>query len=544
MRTKSSPCWMPSLFNGRRGTTENMTLKEALKTGKFAITCEFVPGRGSGGPAIEAAAQFARDIQASDVEIEAISLTDNPGGTPAILPDVLGTEIQKEGIDALVHFSCRDLNRNGMESRAMALARNGITNLLVISGDYTEGGYEGRATPVFDMDSVQTIAYLKAMNAGLKIPGRKPGSTVTLPPTDFLVAAAVSPFKMTESELMAQFFKLERKIAAGADFIIPQLGYDMRRFFEILRYMAARNIKVPVIGNVYVLSHGAAKAMAAGRVPGCVVNDELVKVLAEEAKAEDKGKAARLERAAKMVAMFKGMGYAGAHIGGFGLKTADFVTIIQRAEELGPRWEEFLPEVQFGNDSEYYAFPKPERYVITKPDPDPLPALGLSRKTIPYRFAMLMHVILFEPRSPIYKLAQRYFMAVKEGTWLYKFTHGFEWWIKRQMFGCRNCGDCAMSDTAYFCPMHNCAKKLRNGPCGGSCNGMCEAFPDSKRCAWTVVYDRMKSSGDLGKLRQGYVPARNAALEDTSGWANYYLGKDHHKQEAPKAEAEKVGTPS
>lgn len=507
-----------------------MTLREALADGKFAVTCEFVPGRGSEGPAVEAAARFARDVKAAEVDIHAVSLTDSPGGTPAILPDVLAAEIQNEGLDALVHFSCRDLNRNAMEARAMALAHAGINNLLVVTGDSPESAYEGSAPSVFDLDSVQAITYLKAMNEGLPVPGRKPGTTTKLPATQFLVGAAVSPFKMTEEELMPQYFKLERKIAAGADFIIPQLGYNMRRFFEIPRYLAARGHDLPVIGNVYVLSYGAAKAMAAGKVPGCVVPDDLLQVLAEEARADDKGKAARLERAAKMVAMFRGMGFAGAHIGGFNLKTEDFLTIVRRAGELEARWEELLPEVQFGGRDEFYGFPEPTQYRIERPDPDPLPGLGAGRKPLPYRFALLMHAILFEPRSPCYKLAQRYFAAIPAEGLLYRLTHGFEWWIKRQIFGCRDCGDCALGDTAYFCPMNNCAKNQRNGACGGSRDTMCEVFPDRKRCAWAVVYQRLKSSANLEAMRKGYVPPRNAALENTSSWANFYLGRDYHKQ--------------
>lgn len=521
-----------------------MTLKEALDRGEFAITCEFVPGRGKGGPAVDAATQFARDIKATGVTVHAVSLTDNPGGNPAILPDVLAAEIQAEGLDALVHFSCRDMNRNAMESRAMALARTGIRNLLVISGDYPEGGYEGNAAPVFDLDSVQAIHYLKAMNEGLPVPGRKPGTTASLPPTGFTLAAAVSPFKFTEAELLPQYFKMERKIAAGADVIITQLGYDMRKFFEVRRYLASRHLKTPVIGNVYVLSLPAAKAMAANKVPGCVVSPKLVETLAEEAKAEDKGRAARMERAAKMVAVFKGMGFAGAHIGGFGLKTEDFAGIIRRAAELAPQWETFVPELQFGREGEYYAFPEPVRYTLDQPDPDPLAHVGTARKAVSYRFALMMHHMLFEAGSPVYKLAQRYFKALPDQGFLYRTTHGFEWWIKRQIFGCRDCGDCAMMDTAYFCPMHNCAKKQRNGPCGGSCNGMCEAFPDRKRCAWAVIYERLKSSADLDHMRAAYVPPRNAALENTSGWANFYLGRDHHKQPQPAEAGKKAAAPA
>jgi methylenetetrahydrofolate reductase (NADPH) len=520
-----------------------MTLNDALTRGEFVITCELVPGRGSGGPALDAVAQFARDVAAMPgAGIHAVSLTDNPGGSPAILPDALAAEALREGLDVLVHFSCRDSNRHAMEARAMALARAGIDNLLVVTGDYTENGYEGRAAPVFDLDAVQAIAYLKAMNRGLQVPGRKPGATATLPPTRFLVGAAVSPFKQTEAELMAQYMKMERKIAAGADFLITQLGYDMRKFLEVKRYLEARGLDVPLIGNVYVLSHGVGRAMAAGKVPGCVVSDELLRVLAGEARAEDKGKAARLERAARMLAVFKGLGFAGAHIGGFNLKAADFAGIVRRAAAIGDDWETCFGELRFSRPGEYFAFPEraPGRGGAAV-DPDPVPALGTCRRPPAYGFALLVHKLLFEPRSPLYKAARWYFGSLREGSLCYRATHAFEWWVKRLIFGCRDCGDCALLDTAYVCPMNHCAKQLRNGACGGSVDGMCEVYPETKRCAWTLIYERLKSAGKLDALRSQYVPPRDAALEATSGWANYYLERDYRARARRKADGGRAG---
>ncbi len=510
------------------------SLKKMMDNGEFVVTCEFVPGRGKAGPALDAAVQFAREVRQAGATIHAVSLTDNPGGAPAVLPDVIAAEVQKEGIEALVHFSCRDLNRNAMESRAMALARNGIRNLLVVTGDYATSGYEGQAAGVFDLDAVQAVRYLKAMNAGLEIPGRKPGTTERLAATDFFIGVGVSPFKFTEAELMMQFFKLERKIAAGADFVITQLGYDMRKALEVRRYLASRGLKTPVIGNVYVLSAAAGRTMAAGKVPGCVVTAELAKVLEAESKAEDKGKAARFERAAKMMAVLKGSGFNGVHIGGFGLKPQDIFHIVKRAGELGDRWESFIPELSFGRRNEYYAFPPPERYVLDAPDPDPWPRLGSAAKPFPYRMASLSHRLMFEPDAAVYKIMRAYFRAIPDKGILYRLTHGFEKIVKRLLFDCRDCGDCALPDMAYCCPMAKCAKKQRNGPCGGSLDGMCEVYPDDRRCVWTMVYERLKSSGDLEPHLPLYVPPRNAQLEDTAGWANFYLGRDHSRQPKTK----------
>ena len=504
-----------------------LKFRQALESGEFAITCEFVPGRGKGGAAVDAAPGFAREVVGSGLGVHAVSLTDNPGGNPAIMPDVLAAEIQSQGLDALVHFSCRDLNRNGFESRATSLARMGVNKILVVTGDYTESGFEGHAAGVFDLDSVQAVKYLKAMNAGLEVPGRKKDTFEHLPAMDFYVGAAVSPFKLTEEEYLPQFFKLERKVAAGADFVVPQLGYDMRKFFEVKRYMVSRGLDIPLLGNVYVLSFGAARAMHAGRIPGCVVTDELLEVLREESREPDKGKRKRLERAAKMVAMFKGMGFNGAHIGGFALKTEDFRFIIEEAEALAPRWEELVPEVSFGRKDEFYAFPPPERYRIDAHDADPVAGLGKARGSLLYGISSVVHNLGFEPGSIGSRMLRAYYRAIPEKGVLARLSHVFEHASKVMMFGCRNCGDCALPDMAYLCPQSGCAKQQRNGACGGSRDGMCEVYPDEKPCVWTLVYRRLRSQGKLEDMRSRYVPPRKTELDRTSGWANYFLGKDH-----------------
>ena len=509
-------------------------LREAFQQGEFTITCEFVPARGKSGPGVEAAIEFAKAAAASGTRIHAVSLTDNPGGNSALIPDALAPDVQKQGLDALVHCSCRDLNRNAMESRLMALSRAGVDNLLVVTGDYPASGFEGNAAAVFDLDSVQAIKYIKSMNAGIEVPGPKKGTTARLPQTNFLVAAGVSPFKLKEEELLPQFFKLEKKIAAGADFIITQLGYDMRKFLEVKRYMASRKLNVPLVGNVYVLSYGAAKTMNAGLVPGCVVTDELLSVLEGESKDADKGKKKRLERAAKMVAMFKGMGFAGVHIGGFGLKTEDFLFIVNRATELADQWESFIPEVAFGRKDEFYAFPPPKSYRPgAEVDEDPVLKLPAGASGFAYGFSMALHNLMFERDSLGSRLLTAHFKSLEKHPGLAAFAHFNETSLKRLCFKCRDCGDCALPDMAYCCPQGRCAKQQRNGPCGGSVRGMCEVYPDEKPCVWTRVYPRLKGAGRLAEMRSRYIGPRKMELVYTSGWANYFLNRDHAAPAAP-----------
>lgn len=513
-------------------------LREAFQNGEFTVTCEFVPARGKSGPGVDAAIEFATAAAASGTKIHAVSLTDNPGGNSAMIPDALAPDVQKQGLDALVHFSCRDLNRNAVESRLMALSRAGVDHLLVITGDYPASGFEGNAAAVFDLDSVQAIKYIKTMNAGIEVPGAKKGTTARLPPTNFFVAAGVSPFKLTEEELMPQFFKLEKKIAAGADFIITQLGYDMRKFLEVKRYMASRKLNVPLVGNVYVLSYGAAKTMNAGMVPGCVVTDELLSVLEAESKDADKGKKKRLERAAKMVAMFKGMGFSGVHIGGFGLKTEDFLFIVNRATELADQWESFIAEVSFGSKDEFYAFPPPKSYRPgAEVDQDPVQTLPSGASGFGYAISMVMHRIFFERDSLGLRFMTALHKLAGDRSVLARLFHQFEFDVKEVCFKCRDCGDCALPDMAYCCPQGRCAKQQRNGPCGGSVRGMCEVYPDETPCVWTRVYPRLKGARKLEEMRTQYVPPRKMQLAYTSAWANFYLNRDHA---APVVKADPV----
>jgi methylenetetrahydrofolate reductase (NADPH) len=501
--------------------------KEKLLDGKeFVVTCEFVPGRGSTGRSIEESIEFGKKAVASNLPVHAISITDNPGGNPAISPDVLGKELLGIGVAPLIHFASTDSNRNMIESRAYSLARDGIENLLVITGDCPVGGYEGMAKPIFDLGSVQMIQYLKDMNKGLQIPGRKKGTVDKLPATDFFVGCVVSPFKKFEAELMTQFFKLEKKVKAGADFIIPQLGYDMRKFAEIIKYMKYRNINVPILGNVYVVSRPVARLMNKGHIPGCVVTDSLLKKIEEEAAAPDKGKKARLERAAQMMSIFRGLRFNGVHIGGFGLKYEDFEFIIKRSEEIGDKWREYISNFQYGQEGEFYLFPDDPELTFAEEKLVPVAMPRKSGKSLHFLTSLIFHRCVFTEGAIGYKIAKLVYKMLEKLKFLGRFVYFLERQIKSLLFDCQECGDCALFDLAYLCPMSKCAKFQRNGPCGGSRHGMCES-DDKKKCVWTLAYKRFSSAKKLDYFRTEYVPPVNCSLSKTSSWANLFLNRCH-----------------
>ena len=506
---------------------ENNRFKQALSQRKeFIYTLELVPGRGSRGKTQDDILKTAEKAAKSRL-VHALSITDNPGGHPALSPNVIGLEISRLGIDPLIHFTCKDKNRNQIESTLYFLDRTGISNLLLMTGDFPLYGFEGKAKPVFDLDSVQLLYLINQMNLGLEIDGKAPGGGVRLPPTHFFKGCTVSPFKKLESEVMAQYYKLFKKVKEGADFLITQVGFDARKFDELLRYNRHQPIPIPILGNVYILNQSVAKVMNQGGVPGCVVTDELYQIYKEEAKAPDKGRTRRLTRAAKLIAFLKGIGFNGVHIGGPKINYEDVEWVIEKSKEFFSSWEDGAHEFSFPQKNGFYLFEKDQKTglntdVFVRQRSQPRKALG-------HGIMRFFHHLAFTPGAPLYKPARWFFKKI-DGTRFEGPVTELEYWIKFISSRCRRCGDCTLLEVAFLCPQSQCPKFLFNGQCGGSFEGWCEVFPGKKRCIYFRAYNRLKPYGEEKSLKEGYTPPRNWELDQTSSWVNYFLSRDHHSQ--------------
>ena len=257
------------------GDGPSPSFREMLVGPRFCYGAELVTTRGTSETAPAARLVELGEALAADERIDWISVTDNPGGAPMLPADWLARILAERRSEVVIHLTCKDLNRNGLESSAWRFASEGFANLLALTGDYPSTGYGGLARPVFDLDSVGLIALLHAMNTGLPIPGRG-GSEEVLPRTGFFIGCAVSPFKRHERELMPQFFKLARKLRCGAQWVIPQLGFDMRKFHEVLLFLQRSGPAVPVIGNVYILNKTVAGIFNKGTKIKLVYRDKRV----------------------------------------------------------------------------------------------------------------------------------------------------------------------------------------------------------------------------------------------------------------------------
>jgi methylenetetrahydrofolate reductase (NADPH) len=497
--------------------------REALYDPKtFCVNWELVSGRGFAERQQDDLIKNAEKAARSK-KIHGIGLTDNPGGSPALAAEFIAAEIKKLGIDPLVHVACRDKNRNELESLLCGLYRNGVKDLLALSGDYpTDGGF-GTAKPVFDIDPIHLLSLIGRMNRGLEYDFM--GKPLKLAPTDFFCGAAVSPFKKTEAELVGQYEKLMKKIAAGAKFIVTQVGYDARKLHEVLTFLSCAGVDIPVLANIFVLTFPAARTMNAGTIPGCVVTGKLLAEIEAERTAPDKGREARITRAARHYAVAKGMGCAGAHIGGHGIDCDTVIEIVERGEALSPDWRRYLPEFEYPQEGGYYLFEKQRTGRLNSTTPSGR-SRGLLRHPA-YLFSRLVHAVFFDPKSPVYGLMRIAARIVDSSRILSGLFAYIENCIKVLLFECRNCGDCALFDVAYLCPMSQCPKEERNGPCGGSTDGWCEVYPGTRLCVWVRAYRRVARAGTDRVFKPDTVPPCDWALWRTSSWINYFLGRDH-----------------
>jgi methylenetetrahydrofolate reductase (NADPH) len=518
---------------------DGRSFRQLVGGGDFFYGAELVSTRGIPGPGEHNKLIDLGTALAADARIAWMSITDNPGGNPMLPPDWIAGMLADKKTPLVIHLTCKDLNRNGLESAAWRYALEGFDNILALTGDYPITGFGGLANPVFDLDAVSLIALLQAMNEGLEAP--KPGGKLErFPKTNFFIGCAVSPFKRQERELMPQYFKLARKLRCGARWVVPQLGYDMRKFHEIKLFMDWAKVAAPIVGNVYVLNKTVAGLFNKNKIPGCVVSDTLFAQVEKYAGGPDKGRAFFVELAAKQLAVFKGLGFAAGYIGGLG-KAESFAQVIDQAEGFGPDdWKQFAKEIQFSRPDEFYLFEQdsatglgdPARlnagYLASIQRPEKTREVGPS-----YRFSRQVHARAFTPGAGLFPAMQRLYGKLekkKDGLAL-KALYAIERASKEMAFGCKDCGDCSLPDTAYLCPRKACSKSARNGPCGGSANGRCEL--DDKDCLWARAYDRLKCYGESEHMLVGPAVFYNASLNGTSSWANTYLGRDHHHAPPP-----------
>jgi methylenetetrahydrofolate reductase (NADPH) len=496
-------------------TKTNQFKTSLTNPNEFTTAFELVPGPSFGGKQVERLLEFSKKAKA-DGRIKALSITDNPGGNSALAPVAIGEELLKIGIEPLIHFSLKDKNRSQVASHIFLYQRLLMHSLLVMGGDFPKPGYYGQARPVYDLDTMQALQLMQDMENGCYPDHQSKKEQDQFPPPTLFKGCVVSPFKTTEAEQVWQYAKLLQKVQAGADFIITQLGYDMRKFTELRTFLKQNNINLPVLGNVFIPSLPVARALATGSIPGVLFANKLVAKMEIEAAAGDTR--ARLDRAASMIVCLKKLGLQGVHLGGNNLSFEDIEHVLDRVEQMEGITELSDLDCDYPIKDRWYFFTSEQngagKVKMTPLKPGTRPGTA--------RIHELTHHLLFSEQTFTGRLFGRFCLFCARGKYPTKTLRAVERFIKRILFNCRMCGDCTLARSAYLCPQSGCPKQLVNGPCGGSRKGYCEVFPE-RRCFWVRVYERLDPHTTIKTLTESPpLHPKDWALEKTSSWINHF----------------------
>jgi len=273
-----------------------MSLKSSLEAGKFVITAEIGPLKGTDTTEVEEAAELLRG------RVNAANVTDQQSSVMRLGSLAVCHLLKNKGLEPVLQLTCRDRNRLALQSDLLSACMLGIENVLAITGDLPSLGDHPQAKPVYDLDSVQLLWVIKRLNEGYDMVGNELKGK-----TSFFPGAVVTPMADTEAKRELQLIKMEKKIAVGAKFFQTQAVYDVDSFVNFMKRVEGFNIPV-LAGIIPLKSVGMARFMNKN-VAGVFVPEELIE---EMAQAEDRT-ATGIEIAAKLIKELKGVCH-GVHI--------------------------------------------------------------------------------------------------------------------------------------------------------------------------------------------------------------------------------------
>ena len=244
-------------------------LQRVLAGGAFAVTAECGPPRGADPEVIRQKGSLLKGY------VDAINVTDNQTAIVRMSSIAACVHLQQIGLEPVVQMVTRDRNRIGLQSDILGAWSLGLRNLLCLSGDHQSFGSQPDAMNVFDIDSINLLAAVRAMRLeGCDMSGFK----LQTAPRMFTGAAA-NPFA---DPFEYRVLRLAKKINAGADFIQTQCVYNLDRFIEWMHLAREEGLteKVHILAGVTPLkSVGMARYMAK-RVAGMDVPKAVIQRMA------------------------------------------------------------------------------------------------------------------------------------------------------------------------------------------------------------------------------------------------------------------------
>ncbi len=244
--------------------------KEALDSGKFVVTSEVAPPKGTN---LE---KFKHHIELLKDKVDAMNVTDHQSSVMRY-PSLGGAMlVQEMGGEVILQMTCRDRNRLALQADLLFASSRGIQNVLCLTGDSIILGDHKEAKSVFDMDSSQLLKTVRLLEAGKDLGGNDLDGGVS-----FCAGAIVTP---EANPLEPQLIKFEKKLEAGAEFIQTQAVYDLDKFKEFMDY--ARQFNTKILAGVILLTSAPMARFMNKNIAGVFVPQDLIDEMASAPKGQ------------------------------------------------------------------------------------------------------------------------------------------------------------------------------------------------------------------------------------------------------------------
>lgn len=263
------------------------SFKDVLNSGKFVITSEVAPPKGTNLEKVLHHIDLLKD------KVDAINVTDHQSSVMRF-PSIGGClAIKEKGGEPILQMTCRDRNRLALQAELLLASTRGINNVLCLTGDAVPVGDHKEAKGVFDLDSLQLLKTIRLMESGKDLGGNDLDGAV-----EFCAGATVTP---EAQPLEPQLIKFEKKIEAGAEFFQTQGIYDLDNFAKFMKQ--ARQFPVKILAGIILLSSARMAKFMTQNVPGIFVPQSMIDELAAAPKEEMLTKG--IEIAGRMIATLK-----------------------------------------------------------------------------------------------------------------------------------------------------------------------------------------------------------------------------------------------
>ena len=289
-------------------------LEKLLSEGKFVVTSECGPAKGSNVDVIKRKAEILRDY------VDAVNVTDCQTAVVRMSSIAACAVLENIGIEPIMQMTCRDRNRIAIQADIIGAYALGIRNILCLSGDHQKLGNHPTSKNVFDMDSVHLLQTVRKMRDENKVlSGDELDGEVKM-----FIGAAENPFG---DPFNFRVVRLAKKINAGVDFIQTQCIYNIEKFEEWMEQVRERGLhkKVHILAGVTPLKSVAMAKYMRDKVAGMDIPDAIINRLSGVPK--EKRAAEGIKICVETIEKMKKIeGVAGIHI-------------------MAIEWEEKVPEI-------------------------------------------------------------------------------------------------------------------------------------------------------------------------------------------------------